>query len=551
MNRALLQLCGLSCVCAFLLIGCGKGSKGAAELTLETTPAMVQGGSTTTFTAFIIHNNGQFLGATWSLTSGGASCMPGCGTLNNPTNSGSSGQGDTATIQYTAPNSYANPITITAASVENPASSGSDTFSVTAVGGQPSVTTSSLPDGAVGTNYLAPPLAVTGGTPPYTWSTIAGSLPNGLALNSSSGAISGTPGTANTFDFTAQVTDSNSLTATAQLSITVTPSGTANSYFGSQSPGDIWLFEVNESATQFSATDQTTGVFYTGTFTALPNGFLATTVTTSNDPNLPAGSTGFGVESPGVGATFALGGASDKPVALVAQGPCPTLTAATTVQLINLGKSSYDAAQSESYASVTATQSGSNYNLSYDSYLLDGTLRASSGALPTGSCSNGMITIPNVPTGSGNVTVTALADNGLYIIDLGVGQGSAVGSQNFVASTNLNAELANNFLGVLFKRNSTPITTFVGFGPGSGTSISGGQFTNMTTDPFSSHGTDVTLDLSSVDANGFLQGTLTDSEGTHSPFVGMVSTNASKVFIFGITTDTSATTPYAVILLQQ
>ena len=539
---------------AFLLFGCGKGSKGPAELTLETKPASVQGGSVTTFTAFIIHNHGQFLGANWTLTSGGSNCSPGCGTLANPTNTGSAGQGDTATIQYTAPASYANPITITATSVENPASSDSDTFTVISTGGTPSVTTSFLPAGAVGVGYITPPLAATGGTPPYSWTlvTAANTFPGGLTLNGG-GSIVGSPTTANTFDFTVQVTDATGLTATAALSITVTASGTANAYFGAQSPGDVWLFVVNESASQFSATNQSTGLSYSGTFSALPNGFLATTISSSNDPNLRAGTTGFGVESPSVGAMFALAGSADKPVALIVQGPCPTFSAATTAQLINLGKSSYNSTSSESYASVTATQSGSDYEFSDDSYLLDGALRtAESGPLPTGTCSNGMITIPNVPTsGGGTVTVTALTNNGLYVIDLGVGKGAAVGSQNFVGTAGLGAALANNFLGVLFKRNSTPITTFVGFGPGSGTSITGGAFSNITSDPFSNHGTGVTIDLSTVNANGFLQGTLADSEGTHSPFVGMVSNNANKVFIFGITTDTSTTTPYAVILIQK
>lgn len=56
------------------------------------------------------------------------------------------------------------------------------------------VTTTSLPDGKVGSPYSAT-LTATGGTPPYTWtleSGIEGSLPPGLVL-STSGVISGTP----------------------------------------------------------------------------------------------------------------------------------------------------------------------------------------------------------------------------------------------------------------------------------------------------------------------------------------------------------------------
>jgi hypothetical protein len=103
------------------------------ELTLETTPTSIMFGTQTIFTASIDQNNGNFAGATWTLTSNGTNCSPGCGTLSNSTNTGSSGNGDTATITYTAPNTIPNPnsMTITATSIENTNSSGSDTFTIT------------------------------------------------------------------------------------------------------------------------------------------------------------------------------------------------------------------------------------------------------------------------------------------------------------------------------------------------------------------------------------------------------------------------------------
>lgn len=68
------------------------------------------------------------------------------------------------------------------------------------------LTTSSLPHGTVGTAYLQT-LGATGGNQPYTWSVIAGALPGTVALNPTSGVLSGTPDTAGTFNFTAQVTE--------------------------------------------------------------------------------------------------------------------------------------------------------------------------------------------------------------------------------------------------------------------------------------------------------------------------------------------------------
>ena len=85
------------------------------------------------------------------------------------------------------------------------------------------ITTASLHDGTVGQAYSAM-LGATGGTTPYSWSITSGTLPGGLALNASTGTISGTPTAASgQVDSTFQVTDSSSPKQTndAVLSITV------------------------------------------------------------------------------------------------------------------------------------------------------------------------------------------------------------------------------------------------------------------------------------------------------------------------------------------
>jgi len=86
------------------------------------------------------------------------------------------------------------------------------------------ITTTSLPNGAVGTAYSTT-LSASGGTPPYTW-TESGSLPPGLAL-STNGSLSGTPTAAGAWNFVAQVTDAHSANATQTLTITVNSASTA------------------------------------------------------------------------------------------------------------------------------------------------------------------------------------------------------------------------------------------------------------------------------------------------------------------------------------
>jgi hypothetical protein len=89
------------------------------------------------------------------------------------------------------------------------------------------ITTPSLPNGAVGVSYNAT-LEATGGTPLYTWSLSAGSLPSGLTLYST-GVISGTPGTGadRDYTFTVMVSDNSTpaKTNTKEYTITIVASG--------------------------------------------------------------------------------------------------------------------------------------------------------------------------------------------------------------------------------------------------------------------------------------------------------------------------------------
>ena len=65
-------------------------------------------------------------------------------------------------------------------------------------------------------------LNVTGGASPYSWSVASGALPDGLSLNTSTGAITGTATKAGTFSFTVKVSDKNGADDTKQFTMTVT-----------------------------------------------------------------------------------------------------------------------------------------------------------------------------------------------------------------------------------------------------------------------------------------------------------------------------------------
>ena len=92
-----------------------------------------------------------------------------------------------------------------------------------------SITTTSLPSGTAGLPYSATVTAI-GGVYPYTWSITSGTLPDGLHLNAGTGAITGTPTTVGTSNFTVQVADAETppVTAGAPLSIVISPGGGGN-----------------------------------------------------------------------------------------------------------------------------------------------------------------------------------------------------------------------------------------------------------------------------------------------------------------------------------
>ncbi len=190
---------------------CGGGS-GTAPLGVYTTS--IPKGSVNTPYYSTLQAIGGTAPYTWAQTSGGA--MPPGVTLNSsgtfagtPTQSGTFGP-----YVFTVTDS-----TGTTAS--------STSLGITIASSTLSVTTTSLPNGNVGTAYSGA-LAASGGSSPYSWSeTTGGVLPPGLSL-ASSGAITGTPTTAGSYGpYVFTVVDTKSTTAVSP-SLMITITGTAS-----------------------------------------------------------------------------------------------------------------------------------------------------------------------------------------------------------------------------------------------------------------------------------------------------------------------------------
>ena len=176
-----------------------------------------------------IQTNGGTPTITWSVP---ANTLPTGLQLQNAAN----GIG-TITGNPTASGSYT--FTVTASDASTPVQSVSQQYTIVINNAPLAINTTQLPDVAVNTAYEEP-LQASGGTPPYTWTVASGStLPSWLSITGSgtNWKISGTPTSANTYNFTLQVTDSSSTpqTKTQALSVDVTSAAAACTDAGSES----------------------------------------------------------------------------------------------------------------------------------------------------------------------------------------------------------------------------------------------------------------------------------------------------------------------------
>jgi N-acetylneuraminic acid mutarotase len=186
---------------------------------------------------------------TWSLLSG--TLPPGLTLAVTGTISGTAATATTATFTVTIKDRNGQTAVKTLTLVVSPASTSGL-----------AIQTQALPGGTVGSPYTAT-LLVSGGTPPITWGVTSGSLPAGLTLDPTTGAISGTPTAATTAPFTVTATDATGATASTVLAITVTA--------GSTPGGGTWVdFQTPRLPTQmamFGAASVQNVVYTFGGFT--------------------------------------------------------------------------------------------------------------------------------------------------------------------------------------------------------------------------------------------------------------------------------------------
>ena len=151
----------------------------------------------------------------------------------------------------------------------------------------PAITGTPTTTANVGAAYSSSPFSYSGsgGTLPYTYTVASGALPAGLSINSSTGAITGTPTTACACTFTVHLVDANSVAGAATGTLTITVS---NNPIVTGSPTTTGTSGNAYTSSTFSATGGTGSYTWSTTGNTVPgltinsSGVLSGTIGTAS-----------------------------------------------------------------------------------------------------------------------------------------------------------------------------------------------------------------------------------------------------------------------------
>ena len=421
---------------------------------------------------------------TLSLSGGAASSVS---VASAPSHGSASASGTSITYTPTAGFSGADSFTYTATNTTGTSSPATVTITVSAP--TLAIIPTTLPDGTQGTAY-SQTVSASGGTAPYSYAITAGTLPTGLSLNTSTGAISGTPSTSGTFNLTVTATDANSATGSQAYSITigvqapvanavsatVAANSSANPITLNITGGTATSVAVASAASHGTATASGTSITYTPTAGYSGSDTFAYTATNANGTSNPA---------------------------------IVTITVSPPSIVLSPGSLSNGTVGTAYNATLSASGGTAPY-----------TYAISAGTLPTGLSLNTSIgLIIGTPSTSGtfNLTVTATDAN------------NATGSQAYSITIGSQAPVAGTVsVTVAANSSANPITL----------NISGGAATSVAITSAASHGTasasgtsityTPTAGFSGADSFTY---TATNASGTSSPATVTITVSAPSIVL--------------------
>jgi hypothetical protein len=198
---------------------------------------------------------------------------------------------------------------------------------------------------------------------------------------------------------------------------TPAPAGNSNSYYGPQSPADMWQASIDHTNNLFTAQDLTNpsqGVI-TGAFSIQsPTDFL-TLAQTNVSP--PFQQFGYALEIPGR-VLLLRPGTNTTALAAMAPGTCLSINGTATFQFVALVDKNWASKTSTAYGSVQVATNASTWSFSnFSQYTLSSSMQPGT-TLAAGTCGNTMgntaITIPP-PTPDSTGSAAVVGPSGFFV----------------------------------------------------------------------------------------------------------------------------------------
>jgi subtilisin family serine protease len=312
----------------------------------------------------------------------------------------------------------------------------------------PTISGSPLPDGTTGIAYSSG-FTASGGVSPYTWSITSGSLPAGLLLSSSAGAITGTPTTTGTASFTVQATGADGGTSTRSTSIRVAaPLAISTTSLAAGTVG-----------TSYSAALASTGgepaITWSLASGSLPSGLtLSSSGSISGTPSA-SGTYGFTV----------LATDSGSPVRTATKSLSIEIAAGTTVGTATV----------VTYTGPTSTTASTSITLSATLKTSGGT--AISGKVLTFTLNGDVRTATTNNKGVASVGVTSPATNGSYTIGVTFAGDATYAASSTSATLSVKSGTVLTYTGTASAAKGSPITLSATLKTSTGAGIQGAQVT--------------------------------------------------------------------------
>jgi len=240
---------------------------------------------------------------------------------------------------------------------------------------------------------------------------------------------------------------------------------TAETYKGTQSPGDVWTWSLDKEQGHMTATwdygtfdDSSDDITIEGTFETLPSGYLKVTIVDTEPANdeIPTDGTAwfYALEIPNMAMVVKPEGSiKGDIIAMVAEGDCATIEGAYNYVISAPGNGKdFDPVTEEAFGYAEFTDNGSGFDVNGYKFSLDCINGACSDTgpiegLPVATCDNGGFV--SIADASGTQAQGQFTQSGAMMMDFGYGNGGVFATKTTESATK-DAFLDNTYLGIAY-----------------------------------------------------------------------------------------------------